>query len=217
MVSDPGAGPGEDRRSDTREEPDAEPLEGCRRPQGGGDLGQGRRGGGYGAPRLHHAPARGGSRRWSSMAAATRRSRRGSRTFGEPARGALRQGFRLGHGDDRPGRPAGGEARATPRACASRQAKDAEMVEFQARQCCSTAARPNPRSRRCSTPSCRTLRRSHPRGRGARDRSISRRPARRSAREVWGRAMGDRALHHAGLRALEGRGGAYDARPRSRA
>ena len=42
MVSDPGARPGED----TQEEPDAEPLEGCRCPQGGGDLGQGRRGAG---------------------------------------------------------------------------------------------------------------------------------------------------------------------------
>ena len=80
---------------------------------------------------------------------------------------------------------------------------------------CSIRWRPIRRSRRCCTPSCRTNSSTTPTPPRCSAWSTSR-TAKRSAREVYGDAHGLRALHHAGLRARQGRGRRVRRRPEGR-
>ena len=101
----------------------AQPLEGCRRPRRGFALRrQGHRRGCRASHLLDAAarmrPAAGFARRRQHLG----QDRGPGRPWGA-ARRAVRQGLGLGHGDDRAGRTAGGQARAAAPAACARQAR----------------------------------------------------------------------------------------------
>ena len=98
---------------------------------------------GHGVARLHHAPAG----RRAGAGAAWRRQHlgedQGARHLRRRGRRAVRQGQRLGHGQDRAARPARGAPRADPRLYGLHELSDEDMVNVQRCNLLDSAA-PNP-------------------------------------------------------------------------
>ena len=108
--------------------------------------------------------------------------------LGEEVGGALRQGLRRGHGDDRARRPAGGAARpAAQAACARRRSPMRTWCGPARESARSDGAKPFGRDAAACVPAAQ-IRRSHPFDRGAEHRSISR-TAKRSRRDVLRQRM----------------------------